>query len=114
MTGGLQEQVTNGKDWFGIGILPSSKSIIGSQDVPYIYEDRIDKAQFHSALSKIYNSNTVGRRKMGMMGRKHVEENYNFQTFKKTWVNFMDKIVEEGGSWETRTNYNGIRFMEVA
>ena len=114
MTGGLQEQVTNGKDWFGIGILPSSKSIIGSQDVPYIYEDRIDKAQFHSALSKIYNIPATERRKMGMMGRKHVEENYNFKGFKESWVSFMDKIVEEGGSWETRKNYNGIRFMEVA
>ena len=114
MTGGLQEQVTNGKDWFGIGILPSSKSIIGSQDVPYIYEDRIDKAQFHSALSKIYNIPAAERRKMGMMGRKHVEDNYSFKGFNESWVNFIDKIVEEGGSWETRKNYNGIRFMEVA
>ena len=114
MTGGLQEQVTNGKDWFGIGILPSSKSIIGSQDVPYIYEDRIDKAQFHSALSKIYNIPAAERRKMGMMGKKHVEDNYSFKGFNESWVNFIDKIVEEGGSWETRKNYNGIRFMEVA
>lgn len=114
MTGGLQEQVTNGKDWFGVGILPSSKSVIGSQDVPYIYEDRIDKGQFHSALSKIYNISAVERRKMGMMGKQHVEENYNFEGFKKSWINFIDKIVEEGGSWETRKNYNGIRFMEVA
>ena len=114
MTGGLQEQVTNGKDWFGVGILPSSKSVIGSQDVPYIYEDRIDKGQFHSALSKIYNISAVERRKMGMMGKQHVEENYNFEGFKKSWISFIDKIVEEGGSWETRKNYNGIRFMEVA
>ena len=40
MTGGLQEQVTDGQDWFGIGIQPASKAVIGSQDVPYIYEDR--------------------------------------------------------------------------
>ena len=114
MTGGLQEQVTDGKDWFGIPLLPSSKSVIGSQDVPYIYEDRIDKGQFMSALSKIYNIPAMERRKMGMMGRKHVETNYNFEDFNSTWVEFIDKVVEEGGSWEARTNYNGIRFMEVA
>lgn len=114
MTGGLQEQITNGKDWFGIPLLPSSKSIIGSQDVPYIYEDRIDKGQFMSALSKMYNISTEERRKMGFMGRKHVEENYNFENFKKTWIDFMDKIYEEEGSWENRKNYSGIRFMEVA
>ena len=36
MTGGLQEQVTDGEEWFGIGIEPSSKTVIGSQQVPYI------------------------------------------------------------------------------
>ena len=35
MTGGLQEQVTDGEKWFGIGIEPSSKALIGSQQVPY-------------------------------------------------------------------------------
>ena len=114
MTGGLQEQVTNGEEFFGIPLLPSSKSIIGSQDVPYIYEDRLDKAQFFSALSKVYDMGAVERRKMGMGGRKHVEENYNFQTFKNTWVSFMDEIHEREGSWETRKNYKGIRFAEVA
>ena len=114
MTGGLQEQITNGEDFFGIPLLPSSKSVIGSQDVPYIYEDRIDKGQFLSALSKIYDMNATQRRKMGMDGRKHVEKNYNFQTFNNTWISFMDKIYQEEGSWETRKGYQGIRFMEVA
>ena len=114
MTGGLQEQVTDGENWFGIPLLPSSKSIIGSQDVPYIYEDRLDKNQVMSALSKMYNISAEERRKMGLAGRKHVEENYNFENFEKTWIETMDEIHEKEGSWETRKNYNGIRFMEVA
>jgi glycosyltransferase involved in cell wall biosynthesis len=114
MTGGLQEQVISGAEMFGVPLLPSSKSIIGSQGVPYIYEDRLNKDQFLSALSKIYDMGAVERRRMGMAGRKHVETNYNFQTFNNTWINFMDKIHEEEGSWETRKGYNGIRFMEVA
>jgi glycosyltransferase involved in cell wall biosynthesis len=39
MTGGLQEQVTDGEQWFGFGIEPASKAIIGSQEVPWIYEE---------------------------------------------------------------------------
>ena len=50
MTGGLQEQVTNGADWFGIGLTPSSKSVIGSQPVPYIYEDRLNQEDIVNAL----------------------------------------------------------------
>lgn len=113
MTGGLQEQITNGSDWYGVGLYPTSKSIIGSQDVPYIYEDRIDKAQFHSALTKMYSMGHQARREMGQQGRQHVMNNYNFIDFKSRWVDLIDKVVEKG-SHETRTGYNGIRFKEVA
>ena len=65
MTGGLQEQVTDGENWFGMGIEPCSKAVIGSQDVPYIYEDRIDKQQFMSALTKMYYMSPEARREMG-------------------------------------------------
>ena len=114
MTGGLQEQVTNGTDFFGVGLMPTAKAIIGSQDVPYIYEDRIDKDQFFCALSKIYNVSPETRRDMGMQGHNHVKTNYNFKDFERKWVQFMDKVVETKGSWETRKGYNGIRFKEVA
>ena len=108
MTGGLQEQVTDGETEFGVALYPRSKSVIGSQQVPYIYEDRIDKAQFHSALSKIYKMGKKQRKQLGILGREHVEENYNFQTLQSKWVEVIDKVIEQKGS------YNGIRFKEVA
>ena len=113
MTGGLQEQVTNGSDWFGVGIQPSSKSIIGSQQVPYIYEDRISKAEFHSALNKIYSMSKENRRSLGMAGRQHVLDNYNFVNFQRNWVDTMDEVTSQG-SWEERQDYSGIRFKEIA
>lgn len=114
MTGGLQEQVTNGKEDFGIPIYPVSKAVIGSQQVPYIYEDRISKKHFISALTKIFHLTREQRREMGMQGRKHVMENYNFENFKKTWVDLVTNVYESHGSWENRKNYNGIYFEEVA
>jgi hypothetical protein len=114
MTGGLQEQVTNGIDWFGIGLYPTSKAIIGSQQVPYIYEDRTSKDQFFSAMDKMMALGREGRNEMGLKGRDHVLENYNFDKFTDIWVETMLKVYEENGSWENRINYNGIRFKEVA
>ncbi|MDA7494530.1 glycosyltransferase [bacterium] len=108
MTGGLQEQVTDGETEFGVGLYPRSKSVIGSQQVPYIYEDRIDKAQFHSALNKIYKIGKKERRQLGTLGREHVEENYNFHELQQKWVEIIDKVVKE------RRGYNGIRFKEIA
>ncbi len=114
MTGGLQEQVTDGTEWFGIPINPTSKSIIGSQDVPYIYEDRTSKQQFMAALDKMYYMTPEARRAMGNKGRSHVLKNYNFDTFKEQWVSLMDSVMEKHGSWENRKEYNGIYFGEVA
>ena len=108
LTGGLQEQVTDGTEDFGVGLLPRSKSVIGSQQVPYIYEDRIDKAQFHSALTKIYKMGRQGRKEMGTLGRSHVMKNYNFNNLQDKWIEIIDKTLQE------RNEYNGIRFKEIA
>jgi glycosyltransferase involved in cell wall biosynthesis len=114
MTGGLQEQVRSGSDLFGIPLFPESKAVIGSQDVPYIYEDRLSEAQVVSALEKMFVMTKEERRKLGLKGREHVMKNYNFETFNKQWVDIMTEIHEQEGSWDTRINYNGIHFLEVA
>jgi len=116
MTGGLQEQVTNGEDWFGIGINPASSAIIGSQDVPYIYEDRISKADFHEALRKMIAMTPAERSALGLKGREHTLSNYNFQGYCDRWVNLMEEIHEEFGSWnhpDGRKNYKGWEHIEL-
>ena len=114
MTGGLQEQVTDGKSVFGFAIEPSSKTVIGSLQVPYIYEDRISQRDFERALTKALKNPTKKYRQMASQGRRHVLKSYNFETFEKSWVELMDKVIEEHGSWETRTGYQRWQLMEVA
>ena len=114
MTGGLQEQVTDGEEWFGIGIEPSAKSVIGSQQVPYIYEDRISKEDFLNALRKIYKMSSEERAALGKLGRKHVEKNYNFEGYKQRWVELIDNTVERHSSWENRKGYKSWHLKEIA
>jgi len=104
MTGGLQEQVTDGENNFGIPIHPASKAIIGSQNIPWIREDRLNEDDVVNAMEEIFNMPNDERKKMGQLGRKHVMKNYNFDNFNNTWVDVMTKLHEEEGSWETR-NY---------
>ncbi len=53
-TGGLQDQISDGETSFGIGLDPSSKAIIGSQEVPFIYEDRLNGDDVVNALVELY------------------------------------------------------------
>jgi glycosyltransferase involved in cell wall biosynthesis len=112
MTGGLQEQVTDGNEYFGVGIEPSSKAVIGSQDVPYIYEDRVSKQDFIDALLKIYNMSQEEREELGRKGREHVLKNYGFEDYIDTWDKTLTKIHKEGGSWNNR-KYQSWKMMEI-
>jgi len=114
MTGGLQEQVTDGKNWFGWGIQPASKSVIGSLQVPYIYEDRISKKDFISTLKKALKLSSTKYDNMSKLGIEHVKRNYNFEKYEKGWVDTIDEIIEKHGSWENRVGYKRWHLMEVA
>lgn len=113
MTGGLQEQVTDGEEYFGIGIEPCSKAIIGSQEIPYIREDRLNKEQFVDALVEFYNMTPEERKKLGQKGQEHVKANYGFDSFKEQWVTLMSEIHEKYGSWEDRKNYKSWKLLEI-
>ena len=113
MTGGLQEQVTDGEDWFGIGMEPVSKSVIGSQSVPYIYEDRLNEKTFVDTLVEFYNMEESKRAQLGEAGRGHVLANYNFNDFENKWVELLTGVHDAGGSWKNRKNYNSWKLTEV-
>ena len=113
MTGGLQEQVTDGTNWFGIGIEPSSKAVIGSLQVPYIYEDRIAQKDFEGALTKALNTSQRAHNKMSIQGREHIRQNYSFDAFQEKWVDIIDSTIENLGSWDTRQGYDKWQLMEI-
>ena len=114
MTGGLQEQVTDGKNWFGWGIQPSSKAVIGSLQVPYIYEDRINQQDFNKVMKKALNLSAPKYKKMSEMGIEHIRQNYNFEDYEKNWISLIDRVIEEEGAWENRKNYKTWHLLEVA
>ena len=106
MTGGLQEQVTDGEEWFGIGVEPTSKGIIGSQEISWIYEDRLSEKVVVDAMLEMYNKSKEERSELGRKGRNHVMTNYNFDNFIKKWDEVFTMVHEEYGSWGTRKPYD--------
>lgn len=113
MTGGLQEQVTDGKEWFGVGIKPASKAIIGSQEIPWIYEDRVSEESVVDAMYKIYTMSKEERAELGAKGRAHVLKNYNFDQYTERWETLMLDIHERMGSWENRKGYKSWDLIKI-
>lgn len=102
MTGGLQEQVTDGESFFGVPINPVSKAVIGSQNVPFIYEDRVGQEDFVAALTKMCELSDEERAEMGQKGREHILKNYSYERYQTRWVEIMDETHEKFGSWRNK------------
>lgn len=112
-TGGLQDQVTDGKETFGVMIEPAAQYVIGSQEVPYIYEDKISGNDFVQALCNMWFKPAVDRKKLGLKGREHALNNFSFKKYQDRWVEIMEKVYNERGSWDNRKNYDRWSLKEV-
>jgi glycosyltransferase involved in cell wall biosynthesis len=104
-TGGMQDQMTDGTDIYGVLINPTSRAVIGSQQVPYIYEDRISKEDFIDALLKIHNMTRKERKEIGAKARENVLKNFSFDQYGANWDRILQDVHDKHGSWETRKNY---------
>ncbi len=101
-TGGLQEQVRKGDNLYGIEIEPASRAIIGSQEVPFIYEDRLSREQMIGSLEQFISMPKEHWRKVGAAGRQHVIDNYNFQNFISQWDEIFTEVHNKHGSWPNK------------
>jgi glycosyltransferase involved in cell wall biosynthesis len=114
-TGGLQEQVKDSDgNHFGIELPITSQMIVGSQEVPFIYEDRVNKEDFVNALLKMYNMSDTERKALGAAGREHLNKNYDMATLMNKWDELFTKIHNERGSWENRKGYSRWTLKEIA
>jgi len=112
-TGGLKEQVTDGENTFGIAIDPSSKAIIGSQDIPWIYEDRLSGKDVTDAMQKMVEMPPEERKRLGQLGKEHVDKNYSFENFQESWTTLVKNVMEDHGSWGDRKKYNKWTLTEI-
>ena len=105
LTGGLQDQViADDGTHLGVGIEPASKAVIGSQAVPYIYEDRISKEDFIAALRKMFNMSKEERLELGKKCREQVEKNFNPDKLLDNWDKLLTELHNKAGSWDTRNH----------
>jgi len=113
-TGGMQDQaIGEGGEEFGIVLESPSKAVIGSQDVPYIYEDRVSGDDVVNAMIKIHNMTREERKAIGKKAIEHVNKNFNFEQYGKSWDKILKEVHEKNGSWETRKNYKSWTLKEI-
>lgn len=107
-TGGLSRQVVNpyNGEEYGVGIDVEVKSLIGTQMVPYIYEDHVSHETVANAFMKMYEYGPEKRREIGKKAQEYVKKEYSMLSLGAKWDMTLENIIE---TWrEKRKSYESI------
>ncbi len=86
-TGGLTRQVVDHRDGSenGIALSPDVRTLVGSQMVPYIYEDYCTNEKTAEAYMKLYEMGPAGRADLGEKARQYALSEFNLQDTVEKW-----------------------------
>ena len=102
-TGGLTRQVVDHRDGSenGVALDVVFKSLVGSQQVPYIYEDYACIDDAANAIMKLYDLSPEDRKRLGQKARDYVLSEFNHQDTIDRWHETMLELVE---NWKSNKN----------
>lgn len=100
-TGGLTRQVVNYKTGAhnGIALDPDIKSMVGTQLVPYIYEDFISHEKLTNAFMQMYEMGPEKRAEIGLAAREYALEEYSMKNLIGEWDRTLTDITDK---WKER------------
>jgi glycosyltransferase involved in cell wall biosynthesis len=94
-TGGMTRQVVDYRDGTenGVAIEPASRQLVGSQLVPYIYEDYSNHSQVVDALMKIHDLTAEEKVTLKDKVMKYVEHEFKFENLGRDWDSTLEKTI---------------------
>lgn len=95
-TGGLTYQVVNKEtgEEHGIAMNVDLKTLVGSQDIPYIYENYSSIETISNSIMKMYEIGNKKRQELGQKGREYVLKNFSYDMLIKKWDKSLEKTIK--------------------
>jgi len=90
-TGGMSEQMTDGKQVFGELLPPSLRNLSGTVAEPYLYCDYVSVDEIVSALERVYNNKD--RQALGLAGREFITRTYSKDMMIAKWNDLLQKLL---------------------
>lgn len=95
-TGGLTRQVVDHRDGTenGIALPVEMKTLVGSQAVPYIYEDYVSHETIANAFFDMFEMGPTGRKNLGMKAKAYVDSEFNYNKTIDEWDRTLCELHE--------------------
>lgn len=97
MTGGQTRQVVNAYtgEENGVALPIEMQTLVGSQTVPYIFEDMVSTDTVSKAIMKMYQEGPEGRKQIGNKAREYALTEFGYQKTIDLWHDTMLKTITE-------------------
>lgn len=94
-TGGLTRQVEDHEtgEAYGVALEPEVRSLVGTQVVPYIYEDFVSHSTVAGALMQMYELGAEGRARLGARARQHALKDYDLDDMVRSWDESLSRLT---------------------
>lgn len=104
-TGGMTRQVVDHRDGTenGVAIPPASQQLVGSQMVPYIYEDFTNHQQVVDAFMKIHDLTPDQKESLKKKVLEYVDYEFNFQKVVEKWDTTLENCIKDFKKQKPRT-----------
>lgn len=89
-------------NWWGAPVFTASRSCTGSQQIPYIYDDRVNHDDVVSALKRVYEMGRPGRKALGLRAREWANQSFNMQKMITDWDQTIQDTLKAYGKSGTR------------
>lgn len=96
-TGGLTRQVVDHRDGSenGIALNVDYQTCVGTQNIPYIYEDHVNIENVAEAIYKMYTMPDSERKDLGKKAREYVLEEFDHQKTIDLWHDTMLDVIQK-------------------
>lgn len=98
-------------NWWGVPVYPATRNLVGSQQVPYIYDDRVNNDDVAAALEKMYKMGRKKRKELGLRAREWAKQEFGLKKMADGWDAGLTKAIESHVA--RRGKMGNIRYASV-
>lgn len=80
--------------WWGEPVFPAVRNVVGSQSVPYIYDDRANNEDVASALERLFRMGRKARKKLGLEARDWAIKEFRMDRLRDEFDKVISKTIE--------------------
>lgn len=97
--------------WWGVPVFPAARNLVGSQAVPYIYDDRVNDQQVADGIEKLFRMGRKERRKLGLQAREWASQKFGLDAMRDGWIHGIESAIRRHA--DIRDNMGNIRLAAV-